>query len=83
MKQSKFFCKYLVLKFNFRHCVLKTTHPSGLSAHKGFSSAYHFSKVNELLKKNGKEEIDWNLNQNKYIIYFLKIRFDNDESKLK
>lgn len=42
-----------------KHCILKTSHPSGLSVNKGFSEAYHFSKCNEYLKKHNKTEIDW------------------------
>jgi len=44
-----------------KHHILKTSHPSGLSFNKGFSTAYHFSKVNELLRSMKQEEIDWNL----------------------
>jgi uracil-DNA glycosylase len=42
-----------------RHHILKSVHPSGLSASKGFYGCKHFSKTNELLKKEGKKEIDW------------------------
>ncbi|MBT8196394.1 MAG: uracil-DNA glycosylase [Bacteroidia bacterium] len=42
------------------HYILKTTHPSPFSAHKGFLGCGHFSKANELLRKNGMQEIDWN-----------------------
>jgi uracil-DNA glycosylase len=44
-----------------KHHVLKTSHPSGLSYSKGFNTSFHFSQTNELLKKMGKTEIDWNL----------------------
>ena len=44
-----------------KHFVLKTTHPSPLSAHRGFLSCKHFSKANALLKKSGREPIDWQL----------------------
>jgi len=44
-----------------KHHILKTSHPSGLSYSKGFNTAFHFSQVNELLKKDGEKEIDWNL----------------------
>ena len=45
--------------FQKRHCVLKTVHPSPLSASRGFFGCKHFSKANDYLKKNGKKEIDW------------------------
>ena len=43
-----------------KHCVLKTVHPSPLSASRGFFGCEHFSKANEFLRKKGKKEIDWN-----------------------
>lgn len=43
------------------HYILKSTHPSPLSAHRGFHGCGHFSKTNELLKAMGKEPIDWRL----------------------
>ncbi|NXN94656.1 UNG glycosylase, partial [Rhinopomastus cyanomelas] len=42
-----------------RHHVLQTVHPSPLSANRGFFGCRHFSKTNELLRKSGKEPIDW------------------------
>ena len=44
-----------------RHFVLKTVHPSPLSASRGFFGCRHFSKTNEILLRNGKEPIDWGL----------------------
>ena len=44
-----------------KHAILKSTHPSPLSAYRGFLGCRHFSKANELLKKMGREEIDWQL----------------------
>lgn len=41
-------------------CV-KSTHPSPLSAHRGFFGSRPFSKVNQLLVDQGAEPIDWNL----------------------
>ena len=46
---------------NEKHHVLKTTHPSPLSAYKGFLGCKHFSKTNDLLIKNNQKPIDWNL----------------------
>ncbi len=41
-----------------KHHVLKAAHPSPL-ARNAFSGCAHFSKVNEILRKRGKKEIDW------------------------
>ena len=43
-----------------RHLVLTATHPSPLSAHKGFFGCKHFSKANQYLKAQKKAEINWN-----------------------
>ena len=42
-----------------KHYILKSVHPSPLSAHRGFIGCGHFSKTNEILHFNGMEEIDW------------------------
>lgn len=42
-----------------RHLVLKSTHPSPLSAHRGFFGNKHFSKANAYLAAHGKKTIDW------------------------
>lgn len=44
-----------------RHLVLRSVHPSPLSAHAGFFGCRHFSQANEWLTKNGIEPIDWKL----------------------
>ncbi|MEF3083505.1 uracil-DNA glycosylase [Luteimonas sp. SMYT11W] len=44
-----------------RHCVLRTTHPSPLSAYRGFLGSGHFSKTNHFLRKRGIAQIDWSL----------------------
>jgi len=44
-----------------RHHILTAPHPSPFSAHSGFFGCRHFSRVNELLKAQGKEPIDWSL----------------------
>ena len=43
------------------HLILTGTHPSPLSAYNGFFGCRHFSKVNEFLKSNGIEPIDWSI----------------------
>lgn len=42
-----------------RNLILKSPHPSPLSAHRGFFGNGHFSKANEYLKKLGKAPINW------------------------
>ena len=44
-----------------KHSILKSTHPSPLSAHRGFLGCGHFSKTNTLLQEHGKEPIDWQI----------------------
>lgn len=44
-----------------RHCVLKSPHPSPLSAHRGFSGNRHFSQANQYLQSLGLDPIDWSL----------------------
>ncbi|PJZ81988.1 uracil-DNA glycosylase [Leptospira meyeri] len=42
-----------------KHLILKSAHPSPLSAYRGFLGNKHFSKTNEYLHSQGKEPIDW------------------------
>jgi len=44
-----------------RHLVLKSPHPSPLSAHNGFFGCRHFSKANAFLECKGMSPIDWTL----------------------
>ncbi len=44
-----------------RHCVLKSVHPSPLSAHRGFLGCGHFSAANRYLEARGQAPIDWSL----------------------
>lgn len=44
-----------------KHLIIKSSHPSGLSAHRGFFSSKPFSKTNEYLKSNSIEEINWEI----------------------
>ena len=41
------------------HYVIESAHPSPLSASRGFFGSKPFSKINELLKSEGKKEINW------------------------
>jgi uracil-DNA glycosylase len=42
-----------------RHLVLKSVHPSPLSASRGFFGNKHFSRCNDYLEENGIKKIDW------------------------
>ena len=44
-----------------KHFILQSPHPSPFSAYNGFFGCKHFSKTNEILKKQGLQEIDWSL----------------------
>lgn len=46
---------------NPSHHILKTVHPSPLSASRGFFGCGHFAKTNELLSAMGKDIIDWQI----------------------
>ena len=39
--------------------ILKSVHPSPLSAHRGFFGNHHFTRANEYLKNHGKTPIEW------------------------
>lgn len=44
-----------------RHLVLKSVHPSPLSAHRGFFGNHQFSKINQYLTQRGQTPINWQL----------------------
>ena len=44
-----------------RHLVLKTSHPSPLSARRGFSGFRHFSRANDYLTARADAPVDWSL----------------------
>lgn len=46
---------------NTNHHILKSTHPSPLSARRGFFNSKPFSRTNEFLKSVGREPIDWQI----------------------
>lgn len=46
---------------NPNHLVLTSSHPSPLSAYRGFFGSRPFSKVNDFLQKHGINPIDWQL----------------------
>lgn len=44
-----------------KHSIIKSVHPSPLSAHRGFFGSHPFSKTNELLQIHNQIPIDWDL----------------------
>lgn len=46
---------------NNRHLILKSVHPSPLSANRGFFGSAPFSKANKFLESIGKTAIDWQI----------------------
>lgn len=44
-----------------KHYVIKSPHPSPLSAYRGFFGSKPFSKTNEFLRSIGEKEIDWRI----------------------
>jgi uracil-DNA glycosylase len=44
-----------------KHLILKSVHPSPLSAHRGFLGCKHFSQANNFLDSKGRGAIDWQL----------------------
>ncbi|RYG72662.1 uracil-DNA glycosylase [bacterium] len=44
-----------------KHIILKSAHPSPLSAHNGFFGSKPFTQINRLLEENGQKPIDWDL----------------------
>lgn len=50
------------------HHILESPHPSPFSARHGFFGSHHFSKINALLRNQGKQEIDWQIENLTYKI---------------
>ncbi len=46
-----------------KHFILEASHPSPFSANRGFFGCRHFSKVNEILVSQGKNKIDWQIEE--------------------
>jgi uracil-DNA glycosylase len=44
-----------------KHLVLKSPHPSPLSAHRGFLGCKHFSQANAYLEQHQKQQINWQI----------------------
>jgi uracil-DNA glycosylase len=61
MLWGKFAQEKRVLIDESKHLVLRSAHPSPLSASGGFFGCKHFSRANEYLVKNGIDPVDWQL----------------------
>ncbi|WP_223703010.1 uracil-DNA glycosylase [Sutcliffiella deserti] len=46
---------------NSHHYILKSPHPSPFAAHRGFFGSKPFSKINSILQRIGKKEINWKI----------------------
>ena len=44
-----------------RHCVIRSPHPSPLSAHRGFFGSKPFSRANAFLEQVGLGPVDWQI----------------------
>ncbi|MDI6452903.1 uracil-DNA glycosylase [Peloplasma aerotolerans] len=53
--------KFIPYINNRKHYILKSVHPSPLSAHRGFFGSKPFSKTNDFLIRNNIKPIDWTL----------------------
>lgn len=51
--------EYKKMITNVNHKIIKSVHPSPLSAYRGFFGSKPFSKINEFLKEHNLKEIDW------------------------
>lgn len=58
---GKFAQEKRVLIDESKHCILRSVHPSPLSAYGGFFGCKHFSKTNEYLVSKGIDPVDWSL----------------------
>ncbi|MCP4507003.1 MAG: uracil-DNA glycosylase [Fuerstiella sp.] len=48
---------------NARHLLIQSSHPSPLSARRGFFGSRPFSQINDFLKSNDQPPIDWRVDQ--------------------
>jgi uracil-DNA glycosylase len=61
MRWGKFAQEKRVLIDEKKHLILRSVHPSPLSASGGFFGCRHFSKANEYLMSKGVDPVDWSL----------------------
>ena len=53
--------KKMALIDDTRHTIVRSAHPSPLSAHNGFFGSKPFSHINGALRESGQAEIDWQI----------------------
>jgi uracil-DNA glycosylase len=58
---GKFAQEKRILIDESKHLILRSVHPSPLSAYGGFFGCRHFSKTNEYLTSKGIDPVDWSL----------------------
>jgi uracil-DNA glycosylase len=58
---GKFAQEKRILIDESKHCILRSVHPSPLSAYGGFFGCKHFSKTNEYLVAHGIDPVDWSV----------------------
>lgn len=46
-----------------KHAFIKSPHPSPMSVHRGFYGSKPFSRINQYLRENGEQPINWDLQQ--------------------
>ena len=46
---------------NNKNLILEAPHPSPLSAHRGFFGCKHFSKTNNILRRQNLKTIEWEI----------------------
>nr|WP_242821426.1 uracil-DNA glycosylase [Candidatus Arthromitus sp. SFB-rat-Yit] len=59
---GNFAIKKEILINHKKHLIIKSSHPSGLSAHRGFFKSKPFSRTNSYLKEHSLGEIEWKIN---------------------
>lgn len=52
-----------------KHLIIKDIHPSPLSAHRGFFGSKPFSKTNDYLIANGKQPINWKIEDSQMSLF--------------
>lgn len=55
--------KMMIYLTNPKHHIIKSVHPSPLSASRGFFGSKPFSKTNQLLIQSGLKPVDWNMTE--------------------
>lgn len=55
--------KYKKCLKNKKHSIIEGVHPSPLSAYRGFFGSKIFSRINEVLRQSGEEEINWQIDE--------------------